>query len=156
MKRMAVLGCASLLLAGCAGGGDDDDFREELADSIGRIADAIVEELGRTEPPEPELIPALNFIGEYAIYVVDGFTDSYTSTFFYEWGLWAQLVREDVVTCLALDCVPEGEETLFKVYLDDTNVGEGAWLSRNLLSSGSFVARPLASPTASPTHPSGA
>ena len=43
MKRPLYLLCAPLLLAGCAS--HDNDLRQELADSLQRIADAIVEEL---------------------------------------------------------------------------------------------------------------
>ena len=47
MKRLAVLGCTSLLVAGCSGAGDED-FEEKLADSIRRVADAIIEEIRGT------------------------------------------------------------------------------------------------------------
>ena len=51
MRYLAVLGSISLLLAGCSGG-DDEELRQELAESLRRIADAIVEELQSTNSPE--------------------------------------------------------------------------------------------------------
>ena len=54
MKRLAVLSCASLLLAGCSGGAGDDELIQELEDSIQRIADAVIEELQNTDTTEPE------------------------------------------------------------------------------------------------------
>ena len=57
MKRLAVLSCASLLLAGCSGGAGDDELIQELEDSIQRIADAVIEELQNTDTTEPEPEP---------------------------------------------------------------------------------------------------
>ena len=52
MKRPLYLLCAPLLLAGCAS--HDNDLRQELADSLQRIADVIVEELRGADPAASE------------------------------------------------------------------------------------------------------
>ena len=120
MSRTSVLWCAVLLLAGCSSDADYGRF----VDSFERVTDAIVEELNRVqEPPETALVPTLDSIGSVGVFVVDGIEDSYTSSSFSEWGLWGQMVREDTVTCTAIDCVPDGEETLFKIFLDDADDG---------------------------------
>ena len=106
IARGGALGVVSLMVAGC---GTDEELRRDLADSFDRIADAIVEEL-TGETPGTALIPTIAPIGSAPLVAVDGIDDGYITTFFYDWGYWGQMVREDVATCAALDCVPEGEE----------------------------------------------
>ena len=56
MKRLAALGCTSLLLAGCSGASDDasvEELRQEIADGVLRIADSIADEVLGTASPGP-------------------------------------------------------------------------------------------------------
>ena len=52
MKRLAALGCTSLVLAGCSGA-SDEELRQEIADGVQRIADGIADEVLGTAPPVP-------------------------------------------------------------------------------------------------------
>jgi len=89
------------------------------------IYGALRDEMLTEEPGTPEfrLVPRLDAVGNAGVFVVDGANDSYTSASFSEWGFWAQMIRADMVICQAIGCVPDGEETLFKAFLDDAADG---------------------------------
>lgn len=117
MRKLVILSCAIFFLSGCSGAGEADLAR--IANSFERITDAIVEELRDGREPETELVPALGPIGDITF---EPFGDGLEQQYFEKWGYHGYLVREDVVTCAALElCELEVERNLFWAFLDDPN-----------------------------------
>ena len=88
MKRMAVLGCTLLVVAGCGGGGSSN-----------------VEEMMQVDPAEPETgsmepatSPTLSTLGAYQSAPIDDVGDAFTAVF-HRWGVWGGILRDDAVTC---------------------------------------------------------
>ena len=83
MRRMAILGCSLLLVAGCGGGGSSDV--EEMMQ-----IDPAEPETGSMEPEpgsmEPEMSPTLVPTGQLYEEVVDGIYVSYNTTYFHRLG----------------------------------------------------------------------
>ena len=89
MRRMAVLGCSLLLVAGCGGGGSSDV--EEMMQ-----VDPAEPETGsmETEPGsmEPETSPTLSTLGAYQSAPIDDVGDAFTDVF-HRWGVWGGILR---------------------------------------------------------------
>ena len=114
MRRMAILGCSLLLVAGCGGGGSSDV--EEMMQ-----IDPAEPETGSMEPEpgsmEPAMSPTLVPTGQLYEEVVDGIYVSYNTTYFHNWGVWGGILRDDYVSCTAIGCPPPGE-TIFMAYIN--------------------------------------
>ena len=91
MRRMAVLGCALLLVAGCGGG------------STG------VKEMVTTGPVEPADEFTQSITGEFRLVPVDSTGNVFTAEF-YKWGVWGGVLRDDYVTCTAIGCPPAARQ----------------------------------------------
>ena len=113
MRRMAILGCSLLLVAGCGGGGSSDV--EEMMQ-----VDPAEPETGsmETEPGsmEPETSPTLSTLGAYQSAPINDVGDAFTAVF-HRWGVWGGILRDDAVTCQAIGCPPAGD-TIFMVYFN--------------------------------------
>lgn len=96
MRRLSVLGCSLLLVAGCGGG-------------------RAVEETAPAGPPEPVSETTLRTTGEARPAPVDKIGDAVTVVF-HNWGAWGGVLRDDVVTCTAIGCPPAGD-AIFWAYL---------------------------------------
>ena len=106
MRRMAVLGCTLLVVAGCGGGGSSN-----------------VEEMMQVDPAEPETgsmepetSPTLSTLGAYQSAPIDDVGDAFTAVF-HRWGVWGGILRDDAVTCQAIGCPPAGD-TIFMAYMN--------------------------------------
>ena len=104
MRRVAVLGCTLLLVAGCGGGGGSG-----------------VEGMMTTEPPETADEFTLSTTGEFRAVPIDSDGDAFTHEFF-RWGPWGGVLRDDYVTCTAIGCPPAGE-TIFWAHLTSETGG---------------------------------
>lgn len=96
MRRLSVLGCSLLLVAGCGGG-------------------RAVEETVPAGPPEPVSETTRRTTGEARPAPVDRIGDAVTVVF-HNWGAWGGVLRDDVVTCTAIGCPPAGD-AIFWAYL---------------------------------------
>ena len=92
MRRMAVLGIALFLVAGCGGGG------------------------GIEVTTKPAASPTLSTLGAYETAPVDGAGNASTAVF-HRWGIWGGILRDDAVTCTAIGCPPPGD-TIFMAYMN--------------------------------------
>ena len=113
MKRMAILGCSLLLVAGCGGGGSSDV--EETMQLVPSEPETGPME---TEPGsmEPAMSPTLSTLGAYQSAPIDDVGDAFTAVF-HRWGVWGGILRDDAVTCQAIGCPPAGD-TIFMVYFN--------------------------------------
>ena len=113
MRRMAILGCSLLLVAGCGGGGSSDV--EEMMQLVPSEPETGPME---TEPGsmEPETSPTLSTLGAYQSAPIDDVGDAFTAVF-HRWGVWGGILRDDAVTCTAIGCPPAGD-TIFMVYIN--------------------------------------
>ena len=102
MRRMAVLGCTLLLVAGCGGGGGD----------MGMVT---------TGPVVPTDEFTLSTTGEVRDIPIDSTLASSTAEFF-NWGAWGGVLRDDYVTCEAIGCPPAGD-TIFWAHLTSETDG---------------------------------
>ena len=98
---LAIAASVALTLSGCGGGGSSGS--QSITDG-----GSIVPDNGST-PNTPT--PTLNSTG-----------DSGEGYVFTRWGLWGGIIRDDYVTCTAIDC-PPGGDALFWAYLDDETDG---------------------------------
>lgn len=98
MRRMAVLGCTLLFVAGCGGGGSG------------------VKEMMTTEPAEPASEATLITSGEIHAGPINSTENAFTAAFI-NWGVWGGVLRDDYVTCQAIGCPPAGE-TIFWAHLN--------------------------------------
>lgn len=103
MRRLSVLGCTLLLVAGCGEGGRAG------------------EEVMPVDPPAPVGEATLHITGEARPAPVDVDVDGDgdgdgTTAHFHNWGVWGGVLRDDVVTCTAIGCPPAGDE-IFWAYL---------------------------------------
>ena len=138
MRRIAVLGCTLLLMAGCGGGGGSGVEQmvttgpPETESSTGGEEMGTTEppetesgnggeEMGTTEPTEPESSPTLETLGDYRLAPIDEVGDVVTAEFI-RWGIWGGVLRDDYVTCQAIGCPPPGE-TIFMAFLNHENDG---------------------------------
>ena len=112
MRRMAILGCSLLLVAGCGGGGSSDV--EEMMQ-----IDPAEPETGSMEPEtgsmEPATSPTLSTLGAYQSAPIDDVGDAFTAVF-HRWGVWGGILRDDAVTCTAIGCPPRGRHDLYGVH----------------------------------------
>ena len=104
MRRIAVLGCTLLLVAGCGGGGGSG-----------------VKEMMTAAPTEPASEATLSTTGEFREVPIDSAGDTLTAEFF-RWGVWGGVLRDDYVTCQAVGCPPAGE-TIFWAHLTSETDG---------------------------------
>lgn len=114
MRRMAVLGFALFVVAGCGGGGGGS-----------------VEGMMPTGPQEPDVgamepvaSPTLSTLGAYETTSIDNAGNDSTAVF-YRWGIWGGILRDDMATCAAIGCPPPGD-TIFMAYMNheiDGSVG---------------------------------
>ncbi|MDE0387104.1 MAG: hypothetical protein OXI75_00235 [Rhodospirillales bacterium] len=138
MRRIAVLGCALLLMAGCGGGGGNGvegmvttEPPETESGAGGEEMEATEppetesgtggEEMGATEPPGTDSNPTLETLGAYETAQIDDAGTASTATF-HRWGVWGGILRDDYVTCQAIGCPPPGE-TIFMAYINHENDG---------------------------------
>lgn len=99
MRRLLVLGCTLVLVAGCGGGGG-----------------SAVDETVSAGLPAPVSETTLHTTGERPD-AADGGT-----TVFYNWGVWGGVLRDDVVACTAIGCPPAGD-AIFWAYLTSETGG---------------------------------
>ena len=113
MRRMAILGCSLLLVAGCGGGGSSDV--EEMMQLVPSEPETGPME---TEPGsmEPKTSPTLSTLGAYQSAPIDDVGDAFTAVF-HRWGVWGGILRDDAVTCTAIGCPPAGD-TIFMAYIN--------------------------------------
>ena len=104
MRRVAVLGCTLLFVAGCGGGGGNG-----------------VEGMVATEPVQPASETTLSTTGEFRAVPIDSSGDAYTAEFF-RWGVWGGVLRDGYVTCTAIGCPPAGD-TIFWAHLTSETDG---------------------------------
>ncbi len=104
MRRIAVLGCTLLLVAGCGGGGSSG-----------------VEGTMTTEPVQPVSETTLSTTGEFRVVPINGGGVALTAEFF-RWGAWGGVLRADYVTCTAIGCPPAGD-TIFWAHLTSETDG---------------------------------
>lgn len=104
MRRMAVLGVALFLVAGCGGSGGI-----EVATPTGP------QETDRNAM-EPAASPTLSTLGAYETAPVDGAGNASTAVF-HRWGIWGGILRDDAVACTAIGCPPPGD-TIFMAYMN--------------------------------------
>ena len=104
MRRVAVLGCTLLFVAGCGSGGGSG-----------------VEGTMTTEPVQPVSETTLSTTGEFRAVPIDGGGAALTAEFF-RWGAWGGVLRDDYVTCTAIGCPPAGE-TIFWAHLTSETGG---------------------------------
>ena len=138
MRRIAVLGCTLLLMAGCGGGGGSGVEQTvttgppETESSTGGEEMATTgppdtesgnggEEMGTTEPTEPESSPTLEPLGDYRLASI-GEVGSVVTAEFIRWGIWGGVLRDDYATCQAIGCPPPGE-TIFMAFVNHENDG---------------------------------
>ena len=110
MRRIAVLGCALLLIAGCGGGGGSS-VQGTMETGSGNGGDEMV----TTDPVVPADEFTQSTTGEFRLVPVDSTGTAFTAEF-YNWGVWGGVLRDDYVTCQAIGCPPTGEAT-FWAYL---------------------------------------
>ena len=110
MRRIAVLGCALLLVAGCGGGGGSS-VQGTMETGSGNGG----EEMATTDPVVPADEFTLSTTGEFRLVPVDSTGNAFAAEF-YKWGVWGGVLRDDYVTCTAIGCPPAGEAT-FWAYL---------------------------------------
>lgn len=104
MRRIAVLGCTLLLIAGCGGGGGNGMGGMATADST-----------------EPAGEATRHGTGEFRSVPIDGAGDAVTAEFF-NWGVWGGVLRDDAVACQAIGCPPAGD-AIFWAYLTSETDG---------------------------------
>ena len=115
MRRIAVLGCALLLIAGCGGGGSSVQGTMETGSGNGG------EEMATTDPVVPADEFTLSTTGEFRLVPVDSTGNVFTAEF-YKWGVWGGVLRDDYVTCTAIGCPPAGD-TIFWAHLTSETDG---------------------------------
>ena len=103
MRRIAVLGCTLLLMAGCGGGGGSG-----------------VEQMVTTEPVVPASETTLSTTGEFRDVPIDSAGADFTAEFF-RWGVWGGVLRDDYVTCQAIGCPPAGDPIFWAHLTSETD-----------------------------------
>ena len=116
MRRIAVLGCALLLAAGCGGGGGSS-VQGTMETGSGNGG----EEMTTTDPVVPADEFTLSTTGEFRLVPVDSTGNVFTAEF-YKWGVWGGVLRDDYVTCTAIGCPPAGD-TIFWAHLTSETDG---------------------------------
>ena len=120
MRRMAVLGCTLLIVAGCGGGGSSNVEETMQLAPEEPVTSPTEPEMGPTEPEmsptEPEMSPTLSTLGEYQTAPVDDVGDAFTAVF-HRWEAWGGILRDDAVTCQAIGCPPPGDR-IFMAYMN--------------------------------------
>ena len=111
MRRMALLGCALFVVAGCGGGGTGS------AEKTMQTGPQETE----MRPTEPAATPTLSTLGAYETAPVDEVGNDSTAVF-HRWGIWGGILRDDAVTCTAIGCPPAGD-TIFMAYMNHENDG---------------------------------
>ena len=102
MRKIVVLGCTLLLIAGCGGGSGNGMDGMVTGDPTG-------------DQTEPARETTLHTTGEVLPVPIPAAETGFTAEFF-NWGVWGGVLRDDAVACTAIGCPPAGD-AIFWAYL---------------------------------------